>query len=170
MGFMEKKAQQEMLKRAMDTSWAASCCIGMVFGPLAAAVEQGNPNRTTVNSLIDDWLAAWRTVRQLSDRNLHRNRDWYAIQPNKVLSPILLEFEQRLESVRALPGSDGQATILGVKEAYLATAQELLEFNEWAKSVGPEIDFDAKKYEDHAARQAQRYWEPTARKLAEMMG
>lgn len=168
--WMEKKAQQEMLKRAMEAGWIASTCVGMVFGPLAVALEMGNASRSDVDQLIDDWLETWRDVRKLSDRNLHRNRPYYEVRPNEVLSPVLLRFETALVAIRQAPHPDGQSTIAALKQEYMTTTQELLEFHQWAKSVGPYIDFDSTKYEERAVKKAHGYWAPTVRRLQKMMG
>jgi hypothetical protein len=142
----------------------------MVFGPLAAVLEMGNAGRSDVNQLIDDWLRAWRNVRKLSDRNLHRNRPYYEVQPNEVLSPILLRFETTLLTIRQTPDLDGHCAMVSLKEAYVKTTGELLEFHRWSKAVGPYIDFDAAKYEETAVKKAQRYWAPSVRRLKRMMG
>ena len=168
--WMERKAQQGMLKRAMEAGWTASTCVGMVFGPLAAALEMGNAARSDVNQLIDDWLQAWREVRELSDRNLHRNRPHYDVRPNAVLSPILLKFEREMSELRRTADSDGPRTTAALKEIYTETIDDLRVFNEWAKAVGPDIDFDATKYEETAVKKAQRHWEPTVKQLRKMMG
>lgn len=168
--WMEKKAQQEMLKRAMEAGWTASTCIGMAFGPLAVALEMGNASRSDVDQLLDDWLRVWEDVRKLSDRNLHRNRPYYEVRPNEMLSPILLEFEQALLRVRQDADLDGASAMAALKEIYMATTVELFEFNEWAKSVGPSVSFDSTKYEGTAVRKAQGYWAPTVRRLQRMMG
>ena len=168
--YMEKRAQREMLKRAMEAAWTAGNCGGMVFGPLTVALEMGNASRTNVEGLIDDWLIAWRGVRHLSDRNLKRNRDYYAVRPNTVLSPILMKFEQELESIRRLPDLDGPAMLAKVKDANFAMMQDTVQFNEWAKSSGSLIDFDATKYEGEAVKRGQKYWERTVREFSKAMG
>lgn len=167
--YIEKRAQQELLKRAMEAAWTAANCIGMVFGPLSIALEMGDASRPDVERLVDDWLGAWRDVRHLSDRNLERNRDYYIIRPNEVLSPILFSFEQKLDSIRRSPELTGPAMLATVKDASVAATQDLFEFNEWAKSKGPLIDFDAAKYEEEAVRRGQKYWERTVRELKKMM-
>jgi hypothetical protein len=172
--FMEKRAQREMLKRAMEAAWTAGNCNGMVFGPLCMALEgalqRGSANKTNVEGLIDDWLRAWRGVQHLSDRNLKRNRDYYTVRPNVFLSPTLERFEQELESIRHSPDLDGPTMLAKIKDAMFTTMRELAEFNEWAKLQGPRIDFDAAKYEETAVRRGQRYWERTVRELSKAVG
>lgn len=172
--FMERKAQEQLSKRAMEAQWTAGNCIGMVFGPLSialeTALETGNADRSEVEDFIDDWLEAWRDVRHLSDRNLHRNRDYHLVRPNEALSPILLEFEEELNSIRRSPELTASEMTARIKDAYLATMQELLEFNEWIKEKGPLIGFDAAKYEAEAVRRGQKYWRPTVAEMAKRMG
>ena len=142
--WMEKKAQQTGLKRAMEAAWTAANCIGMVYGPLTIALEMGPAGRAAVDSLIDDWLRAWRGVRHLSDRNLKRNRAHDVVRPNEVLSPILERFEQELEGIRGAPELDASSMLARLKDVYTGTMHQLaFEFNEWAESVGPLIDFEA---------------------------
>lgn len=169
--WMEKKAQRAMLKRAMEAAWTAANCIGMVYAPLTIAMEMGSASRADVEGLIDDWLRAWRNMRHLSDRNLKRNRAHYAVRPNEVLSPILMRFEEELESIHQAPELDASSMLARLKDVYTGTMHELaFEFSEWAESAGPLIDFDAAKYTDEAVRRAQKYWEPTVRELTKAMG
>ncbi len=163
--WMEKRAQQEMLKRAMEAAWTVSCCIGMVFGPLCTAFEASNVPREEVDALIDHWREAWKDVQHLSDRNLGRNREHYFIRPNVMLSPILMRLAQSLEAIRNTANLDAPAVLVALKDAYLCTVSELYEFNKWAKASGPTIGFDASKYEPEAVKRGQRYWESTVRDL-----
>ena len=165
LSFMENRAQQEILKRAMEAGWTASTCGGMVFGPLLMLMETGGANRQAVRGLIDNWLAAWQNVRYLSDRNLHRNREWHAVRPNEVLSPILARFEQELVSFRSDNTLDGQALLARVKEEMNGMVQELFEFNEWTISRGPRVGLDASKYEPKAVRRGKKYWASTIREF-----
>ncbi len=57
--FMEKKAQQGMLKLAMQAAWIATTCIGMVYGPLCYAHEAGGADKSAVDELIHQWLRHW---------------------------------------------------------------------------------------------------------------
>ena len=168
--WMEKKAQQEMLKRAMEAGWTASTCIGMLVVPLAVVLEMDNASRSDVDQLLDDVLRAWQGVRRLSDRNLHRNRPYYEVRPNEVLSPILLEFEQALWRLREDADLDGASAIAALKGIYMATTTDLFGFNEWTKSVGPNIGFDSAKHERTAVKKAQDYWAPMVKHLRRMMG
>jgi len=71
-GFLEKKAQQEMMKRAIDAAWVGCTCIGMVIGPLVIAFENINITRTDLNNTIDIWMDHWqRDVQHLSDRGVN---------------------------------------------------------------------------------------------------
>lgn len=166
---MERRAQQALLKRAMEGAWTAGNCMGMVFGPLCvaleAALEAGKAGKIDVELLIDEWLEAWRVVRHLSDRNLKRNRDHYVVRPNMVLSPILLKFQERLESIRHSSDMDAPTMLAKVNDTMFTTFKDLFEFNGWAKSVGPLIAFDTVKYEPAAVRRGQRFWERTAREF-----
>lgn len=166
--YMERGAQQGMLKRAMDAAWIASTCIGMVYGPLSIALETGGADKSVVDEMVRQWLRHWQDIRNMSDRNLHRNRDYYQVRPNEILSPILARFESRLESILSLESSTEM--LVAVKDAYMATLHELIEFNQWANSIGSSIDFDAAKYDEQAVRRAHRYWSPTVRQLQKMMG
>ena len=168
--YMEKHAQQGMLKRAMEAAWTAGNCGGMVFLPLCAALETGNASRSDVERLIDDWLIAWSGVRHLSDRNLKRNRDYHAVRPNVALSPILMDFQQQMEFIRHSSDLNGSDMLAKVKDAGFALMQDMIQFNEWAKSAGSLIDFDAAKYESEAVRRGQKYWERTVRELSKAMG
>ena len=163
--FLEKRAQREILKRAIDGAWAASTCIGMVFGPLTQMLETTGAGKADVIQLVDTWLSAWRDVRHLSDRNLHRNRDDYEVKPNERLSPILLRFEEELVSIQGRDLSQPDEVLAAVKEATTATVVELYEFNNWAQAVGPSVGLDAEKYEGKAVAKAQRLWQPTLREL-----
>jgi len=164
--FMERRAQQELLKRAMEAGWTASTCIGMVAGPLWAILEMGQPTRAQVDAVLSDWLRSWQSVRRLSDRNLYRNRPYYLIHPNRRLSPLLARFEEQLSLNLADRQSDVSTIVARVKDAYMKVVFELLEFNRWAKEeAGPLTGFDAARYDDTAVRRAQRYWEPTVREL-----
>jgi hypothetical protein len=172
--FLEKKAQQEIMKRAIDAAWIGCTCIGMVIGPLVIAFENMNINRTDLNNTINIWVNRWqREVQYLSDRNVHRNREYYAVQPNLILSPILARFSSRLESVRAAPASVESAQMIPpLKEAYTETVKELYGFLEWTKSseVRSLIDFDASKYEPQAVQRAQKYWTPAVNEIKKSLG
>jgi hypothetical protein len=167
--FMEKNAQRQMLKRAMEASWTASNCIGMVLGPLSigfeVAIDERKASRPDVEAFIDDCLEAWQVVRRLSDRNLRRNREYYAVRPNLILSPILLSFEQNLESIRYSPDLDSAVMLTKFKDAYISAISQLHDFNTWAKSAGALIGFDSDSYEAQAVRRGQQYWQSTVRQL-----
>ena len=168
--FMEKRAQRGLLMRAVEASWVAATCSGMVFGPLVVmlegGVQTGKAQRKDVDDFIENWLEAWRQVRHLSDRNLTRNRDYYVVRPNEMLSPILSEFQMELESIRAASSQiDPPVTVTRLREPMGQITSKLLEFNEWAESAGKLIDFDAKLYEPKAVQRAHKYWAPTVRVL-----
>jgi len=168
--FMENRAQRTMLKRAMEASWTASNCGGMVFLPLTMAMKEGEANKEAVLGLIDNWIESWQGVRHLSDRNLNRNREYYTVRPNVLLSPILSRFEVELTTLRNSPNIDAELMLTQVNELFLGTAHELHEFTEWAKSAGASLGFDAAKYEAEAVSRGQKYWAKTVRELTEMMG
>ena len=165
--FMEKRAQKQLLMRAMDASWVAATCSGMVFGPLAlmleSAVQTGKAQRQDVDDFIDNWLESWQQVRHLSDRNLTRNRHYYEVRPNEMLSPILSDFQMELESIRASSKIGPSEAVERLKCEMYDNVKKLQGFNEWAESAGRLIDFDTKKYEPKAVKRAQNYWEPTVR-------
>ena len=167
--YMERKAQQGLLKRAMEASWIAVTCPGMVFGPLLimleTAVESGKAHRQDVDIFIDTWLQAWQRIRHLSDRNLIRNRVYYAVRPNEDLSRILAEFEQELGSIRSASQLSPSETVSRIKATMSDTVSKLLEYNEWAKWAGSLIEFNSLKYEDKAVRRAHKYWASTVRAL-----
>jgi len=167
--FMEKRAQRLMLQRAMEASWVASTCSGMVCGPmvmaLESAVETGKARRQNVDAFLDNWLRDWQLVRHLSDRNLSRNRDYYIVRPNEVLSPILSDFQRGLESIRASSQLSPSEAVGRIKEEMFGITKKLLGFNEWAESAGKLIDFEAKQYEPQAVKRAHKYWAPTVRVL-----
>jgi hypothetical protein len=166
---IEKQAQQEIMKRAMDAAWIASTCIGMVIGPTATYLEMGNATKSDVNNAMDAWLRGWRDVQQLSDRNLHRNREYHVVRPNVTLSTILSGFGLQLESIRSSALEPSQM-LQQVKEAYTTTTVELLDWLKWAKQAGGLIDFDGDKYELEAVQRAQTHWASTVRELKKRMG
>jgi hypothetical protein len=174
--FLEKKAQQEMMKRAIDAAWVATTCIGMVIAPLVVATEMGGSKiaKSDLNKAIDTMVLQWRfDVQRLSDRNIDRNREYYAVQPNLILSPILDRFAYALQSIQAAPPSvEAAQMIQALKEAYTSAVKELLDFFQWSKSseVHSLIDFDAAKYEPQAVRKAQNYWKPTVNEIKKMLG
>ena len=163
--FMETRAQREILKRAVEAAWAASTGIGMVFGPLTLAMEHGAASQSELNRLIDEWLAKWASVRYLSDRNIHRNRDYYEVRPNERLSPILLDFDSRLRAIRASQYAGSTEMVAAVKDAYTETILELKQFLDWARSAGPSVGLDYSKFETVAGTKGQKYWGPTLREL-----
>jgi hypothetical protein len=72
--FLEKKAQQEMMKRAIDAAWVATTCIGMVIAPLVVAAEMGGGNiaKSDLKKAIDIWVRQWQLdVQLLSDRKFN---------------------------------------------------------------------------------------------------
>jgi hypothetical protein len=166
--FMERKAQQEILKRALDAELTAGTCNGMLYGPVWMALEYNHATRDQVDTFIDHWLDDWQFVRHLSDRNLHRNRPHYLVRPNVRLSPLLEEFESQLKANRLDAQSD-TATIFGrVKEAVIQLSTNLYEFHRWAMDdAGPMIGLNLASYEDKAARRAQKTWQPAVRALLE---
>jgi hypothetical protein len=62
--------------------------------------------------------------------------------------------------------------VKALKEAYTSTIKELFDFFQWTKSseVSSLIDFDADKYEPHAARKAQMFWTPTVNGIKKLLG
>jgi len=168
--FMERKAQQEMLKRALDAELTASTCIGMVFGPLWMMLEMGQPTRDQVHYAIDGWLDAWQRVRHLSDRNLHRNRPHYLIRPNIRLSALLGEFGSELKANRLDEQSDAATIVARVKEAFLQLSINLFEFHRWAMDeAGPMLGLNLASYEGKAAKRAQKTWQPAVREFLKAM-
>ena len=163
--WMEKKAQQGVLKVAMQVGWTASCCISMVFLPLTIALKEGQAKPQDVRQLIGDQIDAWKKVLQLSDRNLHRNREYHEIKPNRVLSPILLGFEHQLVRIGESHDLDVPARLEALEQAQLGVIKELFDFHQWAKAAGPLIGFDSAGYEDTAARIGQEYWASTLQQL-----
>jgi len=168
--FMERKAQQEMLKRALDAELTASTCIGMAYGPVWMALEMGHPTRDQVDTVIDGWLDDWQRVRHLSDRNLHRNRPHYLVRPNVRLSPLLEEFESQLKANRLDEQSDTATIVARVKEAFLQLSFNLFEFHRWAiDQAGPIVGLNLAAYEGKAAKRAQKTWQPAVRAFLEAM-
>jgi len=168
--FMERKAQQEILKRALDAELTASTCIGMVFGPLWAMLEMGQPTRDQVHFAIDGWLDAWQRVRHLSDRNFHRNRPHYLVRPNFLLSPLLEGFESQLKANRLDEQSDAATILARVKEDYTQLMGKLFEFHRWAiDEAGPILRLNLAAYEDKAAKRAQQTWQPAVREFLKAM-
>ena len=168
--FMERKAQQEILKRAIDAELIAATCVGMVFGPLWMVLETGDPTRDQVDTALEGWLNAWQHVRHLSDRNLHRNRPYYLVQPNVRLSPLLEEFEGQLKRNLSDGESDAATIVARVKQAFLELSTRLFEFHQWAKNeAGPVLSLNLESYESTAAKRAQKYWQPALRALFEAM-
>lgn len=168
--FMERKAQQEILKRALDAEMTAGCCLGMVVGPAIIMMEMGQPAREEVHYALDGFLDAWQRVRQLSDRNLERNRPYYTIQPNVRLSPLLEKFERELWANRADDKSEPAEIVARVKDAYMEETFGLFEFHRWAvDQAAPMIGLDLAAYEPKAAKRAQRVWEPAVRAMTAAM-
>jgi len=168
--FMERKAQQEMLKRALDAELTASTCIGMLYGPVWCTLEGGHPTRDQVDTVIDGWLDDWQRVRHLSDRNLHRNRPHYLVRPNILLSPLLEEFGSQLKVNRSDEQSDTATIVSRVKEAWLQLMSSLLEFHRWAMDdAGPMVGLNLASYEAKATKRAQKAWQPALRALLEGM-
>jgi hypothetical protein len=171
--FLEKKAQQEMMKRAIDAAWVGCTYIGMVIGPLAVAFDVERVTRPRLNEIIDTWLRQWQhDVQHLSDRNLHRNRDYHLVRPNLKLSPILAGFASQLQSIRASATLEPSQMLQAVKEACTTTTGELFDWFNWTKSseVRSLIDFDASKYEPQAVQRAQKFWTPTVNEIKKAMG
>ena len=127
--FMEKRAQRLMLQRAMEAYWVAYTS-DLVFGPLVTmlgiAVETGKAQRHDVDDFLDNWLQTWQPVRHLSDRNLNRNRDYYIVRPNEVLSPILSDFQKGLESIRASSQLGPSEAVAEMKAAILDNRKKLI--------------------------------------------
>ena len=164
--FLNRKAHKELLKRAMEHSWASVNGISMVFGPLSIALESTQPSRSEVERHIDRWLIAWSELKSQIERNLGASGDEYGVWADTILTPILFEFDSRLETIRNNQELGGGEMIAEVVALNLNAPQGYLEFHTSLVTKGKEIGFDATKSEQKAIKKAHKFWEPTVRGLA----
>jgi len=178
--WMERKAQQQSLKNTMLASASASACIRLFFTPLLRAMESDTAAAAVVmNQTIDAMLGAWLEVKWVCDVDLHRDRDYYAVRPRLILSPLLADFEQRLIIIRdsysgsstmlnqksSSPLPDTGLQIHSLKAACAQTIDDLIDFNEWVKTVAPTIRFNTEPNEIKARRRATKYWGAVMREV-----
>lgn len=167
--YLEKKAHQTWLKRAMDISWTCANGIGMVFGPLTLVLQEASKSSdivAAIEELIDHWLIDWQNLQNQSARILGESRDDYGIRSHAVLSSMMSRFQRELEAIRSDPHLDGPAMLAKVMALNSETARDFtFRFNEWLESEGAQIGFNPAKYQDKAVRKAHKSWEPTVRQM-----
>lgn len=166
MNYLSKRVQRQLLKLATVDAGTASMFIVTAFVPALEKMVVAGTSAGETNRLINYWLFAWQKVRHLCDSHLNLDAERYTARPHLQLSPILARFEDKLRSIQDSPNMDGQAMLAAVRDASSATVGELVEFNDWAKTAGREVDFDAAKYEGEAARRALHRWAGIVRQIA----
>jgi hypothetical protein len=166
----ETRISLELLKRSLDGGHIASASIDEVYGPILERLEaEPNPSMESVHTLLSDWLNVWQEVRRLCDAYMKRNREYFDVRPHANLSPILLEFENRLVDVVEDDELDARGAIERIREACDLLNEELDGFYEWAHEVGGPIGIDYEDATEKSIRRAGRFWLPNVRAMEKMM-
>jgi hypothetical protein len=169
MSYFRKRVQRQLFKLAMVVVGTASMCLATVSVTVLEAMERmvaAGASAGDVSGVINTWLAAWQKVRHLCDSNLNLNAERYTVRPHVRLSPILARLEDKLRAIQASPEMGAEAILAAARDAFFATVDELAEFDDWVKTAGREVDFDAARYEGEAARRAEHRWLRIAGQIA----
>ena len=166
----ETRISLELLKRSLDGGHIATASIDAVYGPILDKFEADpNPSLDAVHFMLTDWLNIWQEVRRLCDAYMKRNREYFDVRPHANLSPILLEFENRLVDIMEDEDLNAKGAVERVREACNLLHEELDGFYEWAHEVGDPIGIDFNDATEKSIRRAGRFWLPNVRAMEQMM-
>jgi hypothetical protein len=156
--WLERRAQQELCRRAMDTAAVANIGVALFLAQLSQDCCAEEQDHESVSLWASTWRRAWSEVRSICDRNLHRDRPHYDVQPFGYLSQILSLFDQHLARIEQADPVEAPKRTQYATEAGQQIICALADYHLWMASMGRLVDFDADKYLGEAARKAQRFW------------